>query len=61
MIFLPNLFIRFEGKDMVSGVNNAKSSVQRGVRASILQDYPEAENFIDQILPKKETLKIVKW
>ncbi|XP_064608783.1 malignant T-cell-amplified sequence 1 homolog [Liolophura sinensis] len=54
------MFKKFEGKDMVSGVNNAKSSVQRGVRASILQDYPEAENFIDQILPKKETLKIVK-
>ncbi|KAJ8298414.1 hypothetical protein KUTeg_024945 [Tegillarca granosa] len=45
---------------MVSGVNNAKSSVQKGIRASILENYPYIENYLDQIIPKKGDLKIVK-
>lgn len=46
---------------MVSGVNNPKSSVQKGIRNSILENYPAIETYLDQIIPKKGDLKIVKW
>ena len=46
---------------MVSGVNNPKSSVQRGIRQSILDNYPAIESYLDAIIPKKGDLKIVKW
>jgi PUA domain protein len=46
---------------MVSGVNNPKSSVQRGIRQSILDNYPAIITYLDSIIPKKGDLKIVKW
>lgn len=54
------MFKKFNEKEMVSGVNNAKSSVQKGIRASILDNYPYIENYLDQIIPKKGDLKLVK-
>lgn len=54
------MFKKFEDKEHISGVNNMKSSVQRGVRAKILEGMPHIENYIDGILPKKEGLKLVK-
>ena len=56
-----NLFFRFEDKENISGVNNAKSSVQRGVKASVLEQFPFTKDYMDQILPKKDALKLVKW
>lgn len=38
-----------------------KSSVQKGIRARLLELYPHLENYIDQVLPKKDTFRIVKW
>ena len=52
---------RFEEKESVSSVNNVKSSVQRGIRASVLEQYPFIEDYMDQILPKKAELRAVKW
>ena len=46
---------------MVSGVNNAKSSVQKGIRNRLLEDYPHIEQYLDQIIPKKGDLKVIKW
>lgn len=54
------MFKKFDDKENISGVNNAKSSVQRGVKASVLQNFPFIEDYIDEILPKKDGLKIVK-
>ncbi len=54
-------FCRFEEKENVSSVNNVKSSVQRGIRSSIVDQYPHIESYIDQILPKKDALRAVKW
>ncbi|WAQ99285.1 MCS1B-like protein [Mya arenaria] len=51
---------QFDDKENVSGVNNAKSSVQRGVRQSIISQFPFIESYLDQILPKKDAMKIVK-
>ena len=52
---------RFDEREMVSGVNNPKSSVQRGIRQSILDNYPAIITYLDSIIPKKGDLKIVKW
>ncbi|KAK3594541.1 hypothetical protein CHS0354_023597 [Potamilus streckersoni] len=54
------MFKKFEDKEMVSNVNNAKSSVQRGIRQAVLEQFPHIDDYIDQILPKKDNLKIVK-
>ncbi|XP_052792323.1 malignant T-cell-amplified sequence 1-like [Mya arenaria] len=54
------MFKKFDDKENVSGVNNAKSSVQRGVRQSIISQFPFIESYLDQILPKKDAMKIVK-
>jgi PUA domain protein len=35
--------------------------VQKGIRNKILEDYPYIEEYIDAIIPKKDTFKIVKW
>ncbi|KAK7097257.1 malignant T-cell-amplified sequence 1-like [Littorina saxatilis] len=54
------MFKKFIPKEMVTNINNAKSSVQKGIRHQVLDQMPFAEDYIDQILPKKEALKIVK-
>lgn len=54
-------FCRFDEKENVSSVNNVKSSVQRGIRSALLEQYPHIENYMDQILPKKDALRAVKW
>lgn len=37
-----------------------KSSVQKGIRNKLLEQYPPIEAHLDQILPKKDAFKIVK-
>lgn len=44
----------------MSGVTQLKSSVQKSVRNKILEQYPALVDHIDKILPKKETIKVVK-
>lgn len=46
---------------MVTNVNNSKSSVQKGIRNQLLEQFPNIDNYLDDIVPKKESLKIVKW
>lgn len=40
--------------------SKVKSSAQRGVRAKVLETYPLLEPYIDEIMPKKEQLDLVK-
>lgn len=40
--------------------SKVKSSAQRGVRAKVLETYPGLEPYIDDIMPKKEQLDLVK-
>jgi len=54
-------FSRFDDKDSVIGIQQLKSSVQKGIRTKILDQYPTLEEYIDMILPKKDALRIVKW
>lgn len=52
---------RFDSSNDVSGFNQAKSSVVRGIRAKLLDNYPPIADYIDNILPKKEPVQILKW
>jgi len=54
------MFKKFEEKESVSGVQQLKSSVQKGIRVKVLEYYPDLEPYIDGVLPKKENFKIVK-
>lgn len=54
-------FCRFDEKESVSGVQQLKSSVQKGIRSKLLEQFPYLENYVDAILPKKDTFRIVKW
>lgn len=56
-----SLYFRFEEKESVSSVQQLKSSVQKGIRAKLLETYPLLETHIDAILPKKDTYRIAKW
>jgi len=54
------MFKKFDDKEHVSGVQQLKSSAQKAIRSKLLDSYPRLEEYIDKILPKKETFKIVK-
>lgn len=54
------MFKKFEEKESVSGVQQLKSSVQKGIRTKLLEQYPYLESYVDSILPKKDTYRIVK-
>jgi hypothetical protein len=56
-----NFCFRFDDKDSVIGIQQLKSSVQKGIRTKIIDQYPTLEEYIDMILPKKDALRIVKW
>ncbi|CAI6257129.1 unnamed protein product [Periconia digitata] len=48
-------------KDISPGAKSkVKSSVQRTIRAKVLETYPLLEPYIEDILPKKEQLDLVK-
>ena len=55
------MFKKFTGED-VAGQTQAKSSVQRSIKAKIVSEYPALEGgIIDELLPKKAPMFIVKW
>lgn len=58
--FNRNFPNRFDEKENVSGTQQLKSSVQKGIRTKLLDQYPHIEHNIDQILPKKDAFKIIK-
>lgn len=61
LILLLTYYFRFDDKDSVIGIQQLKSSVQKGIRTKIIEQYPTLEEYIDSILPKKDALRIVKW
>ncbi|XP_033212615.1 malignant T-cell-amplified sequence 1 homolog [Belonocnema kinseyi] len=54
------MFKKFDEKESVSGVQQLKSSVQKGIRSRLLELYPYLEGYADQIIPKKDSFRIVK-
>lgn len=51
---------RFSSDD-VSAQNQVKASVQRKIRQSIADEYPGLELVLEDLLPKKSPLIVVKW
>ncbi|CAO1381462.1 unnamed protein product [Diamesa tonsa] len=54
------MFKKFDEKESVSGMMQLKSSVQKGIRTKLLEQYPHIDQNIDSILPKKDSFRIVK-
>ena len=54
------MFKKFEAKESIVGTNQMKNSVQRSIRNKLIASYPNIEEFINDIIPKKMNLKIVK-
>jgi len=52
---------RFDEKEQLIGVNNVKSSVQKGIRSKLMEQFPFIEDYLEQIIPKKDPLRIAKW
>ena len=55
------IYYRFDSDTEVSGISQTKSSVAKGIRQRLLKDYPPIEPYLDDIVPKKEALNIIKW
>ncbi|KAI6177497.1 PUA domain-containing protein [Aphelenchoides bicaudatus] len=53
------MFKKFDPKD-VTGSQQLKSSVQRGIRTKLIEQYPKLNDYIEEILPKKESFKVFK-
>lgn len=45
----------------MSNSGQVKSSVQRAIRSKILEQYPKLEAVMDDIIPKKAGVVLVKW
>lgn len=56
------MFRKFAPGENVSGLNQIKSSVQRGIRAKIAEQFPqlEDEGVLEELMPKKCTMNIAK-
>ncbi|KAJ6642917.1 Malignant T-cell-amplified sequence 1 like [Pseudolycoriella hygida] len=54
------MFKKFDEKESVSGVQQLKSSVQKGIRTKLLEQFPHIEQYVDLILPKKDAFKIIR-
>lgn len=48
------MFKKFDPAESVSSRSQVKSSVVRGIRAAIIEQYPLIEDVMDEILPKKD-------
>ena len=51
---------RFDNESVTSK-NLLKTSVQRGIRASILEQYPALEPYMNDVMPKKQQAHLYKW
>ncbi|VDP69310.1 unnamed protein product [Echinostoma caproni] len=54
------MVFRFDEKEDISSVTNAKNSRAKAIRKRVCEDYDFDVEIMDQIVPKKDTLKVVK-
>ncbi|TGZ46574.1 hypothetical protein CRM22_011087 [Opisthorchis felineus] len=54
------MFKKFDEKEDVSSVTNAKNSRAKAIRKRVCEDYDVSSGVLEQILPKKDALKVVK-
>jgi malignant T-cell-amplified sequence len=55
------MFKKFNATEDIAGRQNVKSSVQRAMRAKIVETFPKLEPFMEEMIPKKSQLTLVKW
>jgi hypothetical protein len=54
-------YVLINPRSITSGAKSkVKSSVQRAIRSKVIEEYPKLEPYIEDILPKKEQLELVK-
>ncbi|OLL25881.1 Translation machinery-associated protein 20 [Neolecta irregularis DAH-3] len=54
------MFKKFDPRESISGRTALKSSTQRAVRAKLVAEYTRIEQYLDEILPKKSQLTLIK-
>lgn len=59
LTFYAILVIRFSREDVHSR-SNVKSSIQRTLKAKLLAQYPKLEEVIEEIIPKKAQIELIK-
>lgn len=57
-LFFP---VRFDEKENVSNCIQLKTSVIKGIKNQLLEQFPDIESWLNQIMPKKDPVKIVRW
>ena len=57
------MFKRFTVAEGVNSQNLVKSSVQRGIRGKIAEQYPTLEEggVLELLMPKKDKMVVAKW
>jgi hypothetical protein len=56
-----DMFKKFNASEDIAGRQNVKSSVQRAVRTKIVETFPLLEPYMEEIIPKKSQLSLIKW
>lgn len=59
-VFLLSRF-RFDEKENVSNCIQLKTSVIKGIKNQLLDQFPDIESWLNHIMPKKDPVKIVRW
>lgn len=59
--FLSCLHCRFDEKENVSNCIQLKTSVIKGIKNQLLDQFPDIDPWLNQIMPKKDPVKIVRW
>eukprot|EP00128_Syssomonas_multiformis_P016871 Colp12_sorted_trinity150504_noHs@18512 len=54
------MFKKFTAKESVSSTSQVKSSVQRSIRADVIKQFPNIEEYIEDIMPKKTPVIVAK-
>ena len=49
------------GSDSISGQSKVKSSVARGIRNALIEQYPCMEGAFLELMPKKGAVVVIKW
>ncbi|TKR67714.1 hypothetical protein L596_023822 [Steinernema carpocapsae] len=54
------MFKKFDEREDIAGSQQLKTSVQKGIRNKLIEQFPNLEEVMNDILPKKENFKLIK-
>ncbi|GAB5584871.1 malignant T-cell-amplified sequence 1 isoform X2 [Prionailurus iriomotensis] len=55
------MFKKFDEKENVSNCIQLKTSVIKGIKNQLIEQFPGIEPWLNQIMPKKDPVKMVRW